>query len=48
MGILKNSIPEYISNDADLSNIIKNITKADVQHGGEGAIYISLKRLKKL
>ena len=28
MGILKNSIPEYISNDADLSNIIKNITKA--------------------
>ena len=48
MSILKNSIPEYISNDADLSNIIKNISKADVQHGGEGAIYISLKRLKKL
>ena len=47
MSILKNSIPEYISNDVDLSNIIKNISKADVKHGGEGAICISLKRLKK-
>ena len=48
MSILKNSIPEYISNDVDLSNIIKTISKADMQHGGEGAICISLKELKKL
>ena len=48
MSILKNSIPEYISNDVDLSNIIKTISKADMQHGGDGAIYIFLKGLKKL
>ena len=48
MSILRNSVPDYISNDGDLSNIVKNISKADMQDGGDGAIYISLKRLKKL
>ena len=48
MSILKNSVPDYISNDGDLSNIVKNISKADMRDGGDGAIYISLKRLKKL
>ena len=44
MSILKNSVPDYISNDGDLSNIVKNISKADMRDGGDGAIYISLKR----
>ena len=40
--ILKNSIPEYIYKDSDLSKIVKEITKADPKDGGEGAIYILL------
>ena len=42
-GILKNSIPEYISKDLDLSRIVKSISKANIEDGGEGAIYIFLK-----
>ena len=40
--ILKNSIPEYIYKDSDLSNVVKEITTADPKDGGEGAIYILL------
>ena len=40
--ILKNSIPEYIYKDSDLSKIVKKITRADPKDGGEGAIYILL------
>ena len=43
MGILKNSVPEYVFNDPELSHIIKKISKADIKHGGDGAIYIFLK-----
>ena len=43
--ILKNSIPDYISNDPDLFNIVDKISKADQKDGGEGAIYVFLKKL---
>ena len=47
LSILKNSIPEYIKNEANLNSIIKKITKADHQDGGDGAISIFLKNSKK-
>ncbi len=40
--ILKNSIPEYIYKDSELSEIVKEIKRADPKDGGEGAIYILL------
>ena len=43
--ILKNSIPDYISNDPDLSVIVDKISKAEQKDGGDGAIYVFLKKL---
>ena len=43
--ILKNSVPDFVSSDPELSNIVKKITKADLRDGGDGAIYIFLKKL---
>ena len=43
MSVLKNSVPEFISNDRDLKEKIIKITKAEVRDGGEGAFYIFLK-----
>ena len=43
MNILKNSVPEYIKNNVDLSSKISKISKASIKDGGEGAIYIFLK-----
>ncbi len=40
--ILKNSVPEYIYKDSELSKIVKEIKRADPKDGGEGAIYILL------
>jgi len=47
MSVLKYSIPEYIKNDEDLNNKIINITQANKNDGGEGAIYIFLKKVKE-
>jgi len=47
LSVLKYSVPECIKNDEDLSNIISRISKADQKDGGEGAIYIFLKKNKK-
>ena len=44
LSTLKYSIPEYIKNDEDLVNKISKISKANLKDGGEGAIYIFLKR----
>ena len=43
MSVLKNSVPEFISNDRDLKEKIIKIAKAEVRDGGEGAFYIFLK-----
>ena len=44
LGILKNSVPEYIRNDDQLMNKIKDIVGADIKDGGSGAFYIYLKK----
>ena len=45
--ILKNSIPDYIYNDPDLSTIVDKISKAEQKDGGDGAIYVFLKKTIK-
>ena len=43
MNVLKDSVPEYIKKNVNLSEKIKKITEASQQDGGEGAFYIYLK-----
>jgi DNA-nicking Smr family endonuclease len=47
LSILKNSVPEYLENDANLSDKIIRISRATKEDGGEGSIYIFLKNKKK-
>ena len=44
LGILKYSIPEFIKNDKNLMNLIKEIKEAKIEDGGSGAFYIYLKK----
>ena len=48
LSMLKNSIPEYIRNNQELSNKISRISTASLKDGGEGAIYIFLKNKNKI
>ena len=43
--ILKNTIPDFIKNDIELSSKIKYIKHPDQQQGGAGALLIKLKKL---
>ena len=43
LGILKNSVPEYIKSNAQLMNKINDIADANIEDGGSGAFYIYLK-----
>ena len=43
-GILKNSVPEFIKNNRNLTKIIKSITDAEIVDGGSGALYVFLKK----
>ena len=45
-GILKYSVPEFITNNAGLMNMINEITDAKIEDGGAGAFYIILKKNK--
>ena len=45
-GILKYSVPEFITNNASLMNMINEITDAKIEDGGAGAFYIFLKKNK--
>ena len=45
MGVLKNSIPYFIMKDSELVSIVNNLSKAGISDGGDGAIYINLKKL---
>ena len=47
LGILKYSLPDYINNQNDLLNMIKEIKHAELNEGGEGAFHIFLKKNKK-
>ena len=44
LSILKYSIPEFIKSNKNLNGIINKVTQAGRKHGGEGAIYIFLKK----
>ena len=43
-GILKYSVPEFITNNASLMKMINEITDAKIEDGGAGAFYIFLKK----
>jgi len=47
LNVLKYAVPEYINNNENLINKIKKISTADLNDGGEGAIYIFLKNKNK-
>jgi DNA-nicking Smr family endonuclease len=48
LSILKYSVPEFISNNKNLMNIIYEIQDAKIEDGGSGAFYISLKKNKSI
>ena len=44
LGILKYSVPDFLSKDLELKSIIKNLSSAKIEDGGESAFYIYLKK----
>ena len=44
LGILKNSVPEFIKSSSELMNKINEIKEAKVEDGGSGALYIYIKK----
>ena len=44
LGILKNSVPEFIKSNKELMQLINEIKDADIPDGGSGAFYIFLKK----
>jgi DNA-nicking Smr family endonuclease len=48
LSILKYSVPEFISKNKNLMNIIYEITDAKIEDGGEGAFYIFLRKNKSI
>ena len=44
LGILKNSVPEYILNNKNLMSMVNEIQNAKIEDGGSGAFYIILKK----
>ena len=44
LGILKYSIPNFLKNNAELMELISNISDASIEDGGSGAFYIFLKK----
>ena len=48
LSILKYSVPEFISNNSTLMNIINEMTDAKIEDGGSGAFYIFLKKNKSI
>ncbi len=44
LGILKNSVPEFIKKNTELMKIINEIRDANILDGGSGAFYIYLKK----
>ena len=47
LSILKYSVPEFISNNKNLMEIIYEMKDAKIEDGGSGAFYIYLKKNKK-
>lgn len=46
-GILRRQVPRWLS-EPDLRSIVVSFTTAAVQHGGEGALYVHLRRLDRV
>ena len=46
LGILKYSIPEFITNNKELMKMIDRFSEASIEDGGTGAFYIYLKKKK--
>ena len=46
LGILKYSVPDFLNKDVELINIIKSLSPAKIEDGGEGAFYIYLRKKK--
>ena len=46
LGILRYSVPEYINNNVSLNSLIKELSPARIEDGGEGAFYIYLRKKK--
>ena len=44
LSILKYSVPEFISNNKSLMNLIIQIEEAKIEDGGAGAFYLYLKK----
>ena len=44
LGILKYSVPEFITNNSSLMSMINDITDAKIEDGGSGVFYILLKK----
>ena len=44
LSVLRYSVPEYIKNNENLKSKVYEITKADQKNGGEGAIFVFLKK----
>ena len=47
LGILKYSVPEYISSKSELSKVIKSISNKDIEDVSKGSFKITLKRNDK-
>ena len=48
LGILKYSVPEFITNNSSLMSMINEMTDAKIEDGGGGAFYIFLKKNKSI
>ena len=48
LGILKYSVPEFISNNSGLMNLINEISDAEIEDGVSGAFYSFLKKNKSI
>ena len=48
LSILKFSVPEFISSNKNLMNIIYEMKDAKIEDGGDGAFYIFLKKNKSI
>ena len=46
LGILKHSVPDFLNKDVELINIIKSLSPATLEDGGEGAFYVYLRKKK--
>ena len=44
LGKLRYSVPDYIRKSVELMKKINNLEDAEIDHGGEGAFYINLKK----